>query len=538
VLGTSLTCTSRFDRSTRASFTCNLEALFNQNLEGLVEQQSYAEALKVAREWIVEDPLSPAAFEWLAEIRSALGESQQHAPLRKRADQLRQIALNTKRSLSLERYASLQAQHVQQQSVQLQGFEFVVFRPQKTGSWSSWSSVSVCGAVELRVFEEATAASLYQEQAILQSIADRQCQSAPRLMASGVLDGKVLEPFKMLISREVAAVDSDTTWNYSLLRYDRADQGRFGLADLVLALLEQQALGIYQNNLTLANVRYDSVQRILRLSDYSSAGFLAQDVRDLAPKAYVEWCQQQEIDRVRAGGDASFLLASLQDNSWIWDSDRLNLKATQAFHLPRIGQLEEPSVQSIDSAQVVLDGSRDWESSAAAMQEFGLDAGASILDVGCGYGAAAHHLKGHYSRYTGVDVEASLLAHAQLLANLQQINADFIEHDFDYEPLEQQWDRVLLCGVLHHFAQQDQALERIQACCRKQLFIECNLQAIGRKWLGCWYQRLDPQWSFEDLAALQSALEQRLPAFALRGAPVSTAAGRYFFAFERRGGNS
>jgi SAM-dependent methyltransferase len=514
-----------------------LEALLNQNLECLVEQQSYAEALDMAREWIVKDPLSPVAFEWLAEIRSALGESQQHAPLRKRADQLRQIALNTKRSLSLERYDSLQAQHAHKQSVQLQAYEFAVFRSMENGELGLWSSVSVCGAVELRVFEGAAAAHFNQEQRILASITDRGCQTAPRLMASGVLDGAVLERLKVLISQDVAAVDSGTTWKYSLLRYDRADQGRFGLADLVLALLEQQALGIYQNNVTLANVRYDSVQQLLRLSDYSKAGFLAPDIQNLAPKTYVEWCQQQEIDRVRAGGDASFLLASLQDNTWIWDADRLNLKATQAFHLPRIGQLEEPSVQSIDSAQVILTGNREWESLAEAIKKFGLDADASILDVGCGYGAAAHHLKGHFSLYSGVDVEASLLAHAQVLANLQQVDANFIDHDFDYEPLDQQWDSVLLCGVLHHFAQQEQALERIQACCRKQLFIECSLQAIGRKWLGCWYQRMDPKWSFEDLDALQLSLEQRLPSFALQGAPVSTEAGRYLFAFERRGGN-
>jgi SAM-dependent methyltransferase len=515
----------------------NLEALYLKKLQVLIEQQSYAQAQEVAREWIIDGPLSPDAFGWLAEIQSALGESQQHAPLRKRAAQLRQIAMNTKRSLSLERYTSLQAQHGPQECLQLEGFDFVVLRPVAGDLFGLWSSVSTCGMVELRVFDVGAAPNFYQEQRILQSISGRPSQTAPKLIASGVLNSVAIERMQKIMLKQSDSLHADLKWNYSLLRYDRADQGRFGLADLVLALLEQQALGIYQNNVTLANVRYDSVQRILRLTDYSHAGFLAPDIQNLDPKAYVEWCQQQEINRVRAGGDASFLLASLQDNTWIWDADRLNLKATQAFHLPRIGQLEEPSVQSIDSAQVILTGNREWESLAEAIKKFGLDADASILDVGCGYGAAAHHLKGHFSLYSGVDVEASLVAHAQVLANLQQVDANFIDHDFDYEPLDQQWDSVLLCGVLHHFAQQEQALERIQACCRKQLFIECSLQAIGRKWLGCWYQRMDPKWSFEDLDALQLSLEQRLPSFALQGAPVSTEAGRYLFAFERRGGN-
>ena len=401
----------------------------------------------MAREWIVKDPLSPVAFEWLAEIRSALGESQQHAPLQKRAGQLRQIAMNTKRSLSLERYTSLQAQHGLQECLQLEGFDFVVFRPVAEDLFGLLSSVSTCGTVELRVFDEGTAQNFYQEQSILQSIAERPCETAPKLMASGVLNSVAIERIQKMMPKQSDGLQADLKWNYSLLRYDRADQGRFGLADLVLALLEQQALGIYQNNVTLANVRYDSVQRILRLTDYSHAGFLAPDIQDLAPKAFLSWCQQQEIDRVRAGGEASFLLASLHDNSWIWESHRLNLKATQAFHMPRIEQLTEPSVQSIHCDQVVLTGSREWESSAEAIKKFGLAADSSILDVGCGYGAAAHHLKGHFSCYTGVDVEAPMLAHARVLANLQMMEADFIEHDFDYEPIEQQWDSVLLCGV-------------------------------------------------------------------------------------------
>ena len=116
-------------------------------------------------------------------------------------------------------------------------------------------------------------------------------------------------------------------------------------------------------------------------------------------------------------------------------------------------------------------------------------------------------------------MEASLLTHAKLLANLQQMNADFIEHDFDYEPMEQQWDSVLLC-VMHHFAKTGSCAGAYpEACCRKQLFIECSLQAVGRKWLGCWYQRLDPPWSFEDLVALQLSLEQYFLAFCLCEAP-------------------
>ena len=232
----------------------NLEALYLKKLQGLIEQQSYAQAQEVAREWIIDDPLSPDAFGWLAEIKAALGESQQHAPLQKRAGQLRQIAMNTKRSLSLERYTSLQAQHGPQACLQLEGFDFVVLRPVAGDLFGLLSSVSTCGAVELRVFVEGLPQIFIKSRGFCSRSLERPSQTAPKLMASGVLNSVAIERIQKIMPKQSDSLHADLKWNYSLLRYDRADQGRFGLADLVLALLEQQALGIYQNNVTLANV--------------------------------------------------------------------------------------------------------------------------------------------------------------------------------------------------------------------------------------------------------------------------------------------
>ena len=106
--------------------------------------------------------------------------------------------------------------------------------------------MSTCGAVELRVFVEGAASNFYQEQRILQSIAGRPSQTAPKLMASGVLNSVAIERIQKIMPKQSVSLHADLKWNYSLLRYDRADQGRFGLADLTC--LARTAGAAYQNN--------------------------------------------------------------------------------------------------------------------------------------------------------------------------------------------------------------------------------------------------------------------------------------------------
>ena len=503
-------------------------------LQSMLADRAYGEALNCVQAWIVEDPLSSRAFKWLAEVRSALGEPSAAEFARRRVQQLLQIESNTKASALGERYRALSASTRGKARLNLAGYDFPYVRMEPDGAGVTLTGVSLCGVVSVRIYVEGPVERFQNECAILQRLTEGNCQTAASLVDCGELspaDCVILGPLAQaagLMLNPAAPV-----W-YHVCNYVRADRGRFGAADLLLALLEQQALGVYQNNVTLRNLRYDSVSSLCRLSDYAQAGYLDAGVRAMPPKAYLQWCLERESQREASGGEASYLKGALQGADWIWKEGRLNLMAAQIFTKPRIRDLPEPSIQTFITDKLHYQGSRDWEVQREALVELELAADASILDLGCGLGAAARHFSNATREVVGLEVERSFLTGGALLANIGGYAADFREVDLDYESIEGCWDVVLALGVLHHYSKRMAAFERIGRLCRRQLIVECGLEERGYKWFGRWYQRGEAL-SFKDLDALRTALLEWFPGFECKVPARATDSDRWLFVLERKG---
>jgi len=74
----------------------------------------------------------------------------------------------------------------------------------------------------------------------------------------------------------------------------------------------------------------------------------------------------------------------------------------------------------------------------------------TIVDVGCGVGAPARYLAGHYERYIGVDQSEEMIATATAF-NQGNPKAEFIARNIKSSGLPQNVaDVVLSDGALHH----------------------------------------------------------------------------------------
>eukprot|EP01026_Neomeris_dumetosa_P080985 TRINITY_DN9036_c0_g1_i4.p1 TRINITY_DN9036_c0_g1~~TRINITY_DN9036_c0_g1_i4.p1 ORF type:complete len:267 (-),score=38.51 TRINITY_DN9036_c0_g1_i4:258-1058(-) len=83
----------------------------------------------------------------------------------------------------------------------------------------------------------------------------------------------------------------------------------------------------------------------------------------------------------------------------------------------------------------------------------------SMLDVGCGGGFAARQLAAQYKSFVGIDYSDNLIAFAQ--EHNASEKARFEVADLlTYEPVEQ-FDVVLMIGVLHHIPKQQEAVDRM-----------------------------------------------------------------------------
>ena len=108
-----------------------------------------------------------------------------------------------------------------------------------------------------------------------------------------------------------------------------------------------------------------------------------------------------------------------------------------------------------------------------------LSPGASVLDVGCGNGFIAHHLKGILNSYVfGIDVGDTPTA-----------PIDYLSYDGRHFPVpDQTFDAVLLCYVLHHAQDARLVLDEVRRVLRDDGLAIVYEDNPGHRWdrIVCW----------------------------------------------------
>jgi SAM-dependent methyltransferase len=484
-------------------------------VRALIGDRCYEEARARLEAFLLRQPDDAEGFRLLAEVQGALGRRGHQEVALKRASQLEQIALNNKVPAAADRYAALLARKRRPESVlEVGGHVFGPLRAVEPRRHVLREAGSTCGNYLLRVYspEAGERDAVERETGFLKRLTGADCQSAPRLVEAGQMDSG--EPFVMLL-------------------YPRADRGGFGLPDLLLALLEQQALGVFPGRLGLPYLRYDSLAGLCRFMDYSLAEELDAETQALSAGAYLDWCFEREAARCRREGERPFVSPRSRTPDWIWQGERLNLMATQAFRSQRLADVPEPSVQSLDLERAVLAGSRDWAAQAAALEEVDFLPGERVLDLGCGLGAGCQFLARRGCAVTGIDVEERVLQDARLAANLGGLGGiRFVRLDLDYADCPDFFDTILALATLPHFLYPDRAFARLNRICRRRLILECGLKEAGFKWHGRWYGRIRG-WEFDSEKDLKERLEEWFPAFRVRDEGLATERGRRLYVLER-----
>ena len=91
-----------------------------------------------------------------------------------------------------------------------------------------------------------------------------------------------------------------------------------------------------------------------------------------------------------------------------------------------------------------------------------------ILDFGGGTGLLALPLAKQAKSVTLVDISGKMLEQARLKAERQEIkNIQFLEQNLLTNPLEQEFDLIVVCRVLHHMPDLDEALSLFYQYLRK-----------------------------------------------------------------------
>ena len=121
-----------------------------------------------------------------------------------------------------------------------------------------------------------------------------------------------------------------------------------------------------------------------------------------------------------------------------------------------------------------------------------------ILEVGCGGGFTAHYLKNYYSEYTGIDYSEKMIAYARSHSDIFP-GVSFLSLDIkDLEAHYNDFDMVLMIGVLHHMENMAQALIKLRSHLKPGGLLVINEPQSGNPLISLlrrWRKRLDPSYS-------------------------------------------
>lgn len=514
------------------------------SIRRLIEAGDLASALNNLREHIFGDPLDPIAFELLAEVLALSGDVDRARVAERRYRQLLQIAASTKAAPAVEQYRALMASRENPiDAIEIAGFTFSGLRAHESKGQFFLVGCSLDGKaflkIEMTPFPSGGHGGFRKELEHLRVLSESDCVSFARLLDSGVLypsDIPVTDAYQAVVQRSADSVESG--YQYSVLEYIRADRGGFGVADVVLALLEQQSLGVFQNGVCLPQIRFDSIQGICRFTDYRSAISLREPEISLGPYDYIQWCCDRESERSEKGGSTSFFEGRTKEIDRLFSGKDFLLVRTQLFGRQRIADLPVPCVQDVEVSGLVLQGQVRVTDRIEILNELPVRPKERVLDLGCGAGAIGRYFASRGCIVTGIDCDQQLVRQARLLSNYARGRMTVESMDLDNAFPSGGFDTILLLALMPSISKRAQLADRLLDTGAQRIIVECAENEAGYRWQGNAYFSVDPDWKFDGGHGLKSSLQKMFPGFSVIKELGKSDSNRFVFLLEKDGGSN
>ena len=392
-------------------------------------------------------------------------------------------------------------------ALKLDGFEFQHLELSQRGDVLFGADVSGEVFVKLGLAKNGSKLrSVYEESQVVEDLTSKGAVSCPEFISRGRLQGKQLPVGLGLIAR--SSVD------YFITRNIRSSQV-CTLADLLLALAEQQQLGWYQGDLKPSNIKLDAQSGALVLVDYDQAISLTAKEMDLDNFSFLNWTFDQERERFGQRDWLRHFSFRLNKKSLhrSYRNAALNLAETTVYKRQRTTNTKQGIYHTVSTDRLFADGVRDLGDRKEILDKLALAHGEKVLDVGCNVGLLSHYLWDRGCEVTGFELDAPIVSAARSIANVLGKSITFRTVDVDDYAWDSHFDTVMLFSVFHHTRNLRENGKKIAAACNR-VVIECRLVESGKKPSAennVWEE--SSSWRFSSLKDLYEGLEAFFPGF-------------------------
>lgn len=347
------------------------------------------------------------------------------------------------------------------------------------------------------------------EYEVMKYLNDKQCVTCPKVIEYGTITKEQM--LSMISCEEQRAHIVDDCYEYNLQQYIPDDEG-VALPDIVLAVLEQKKLGVFQADIKPANLRFDSSKSLCYIIDYDQAIYLTEEQKNLPNDKFFEFCSVYDKDKHGIGN----WLRHLQDYD---QSDLDKLFRNNSFDLGKTTIIKEQKTtnsasgiyHTIESSDIFADGSRKVDVRAAMLNKLDFKDGERVLDIGCNTGLLCQYLNSRGCSTTGVDNDTRVVIAAKIVANILGKDINYHHLDLDQADDLEEYDTIMLFSVLHHTRDVVRNAKKIANACDR-IIIEARLVENGAQpHDGEWIRT--SAWSFETWQEFYHFCERIFPGF-------------------------
>lgn len=354
--------------------------------------------------------------------------------------------------------------------------------------------------------------SLEEEASILRDLSQKGCTSCPKLLEIGKIDHNKL--FASIDKKKYNIKNSNENYPFMIQEYIPTSEN-INLSDIILTLLEQRSLGIYQGDLKPANIRYDEKRGICILVDYDQAELVDEKTANLSALEYLRWCDNMEMHKY---GHTSCLrhfpeISLERDILPLFKDSALNLQKTTLFKRQITTNTPNGVYHTIKDSSIWADGIRNLDSRKNILDLIAFKKGERVLDIGCNSGLLCHYLHDRGCDVTGLEIDPSMVLAAGIIARITKRNIHFICQDIDSSEFPGDFDTIMLFSVLHHTRNVKDNARKVAESCNR-IIIECRLNESGSKPKSKKWEKTS-EWNYESVDSLISSLNELFPGFSL-----------------------
>ena len=356
------------------------------------------------------------------------------------------------------------------------------------------------------------------ERRILEELNRQSCVTCPRLLAHGTVERAQLEACLNATGREALISSQGEAFDYLIEEFLPATEIP-SLGDILLAVLEQKALGVFHADLRPENCRMDKATGLCRLIDYDQAEPLNESTRKLGNAAFFDWCTRLIQQKYSRWNFKHFLhyfpaLDLKRDFEGLFREGAFNLASTRLFTNQITTAARAAIYHTIREADVFIDGERSLDSRRGYLDLIEFAPGERVLDVGCSSGIVSTYVARRGCTVTGIDLDPKIIRGCNILSHILGTDATFRYHDLDAGPIPGTFDTVLLFSVIHHTKNLRANAAAISQQCRR-IIIECRLNEGGMKPTGTGGWQNTSGWNYSTLPELIAGMEALFPGFKL-----------------------